>query len=66
MKPLLCLIGLSLPLMIALPAQAAPAPCRAEAMTAVRQTAAYRHGSVREKQALLRSHSLVRACDVKA
>lgn len=66
MKPLLCLIGLSLPLLTALPAQANPAACRAEAVAAVKQTAAYRHGSVREKQALLRSRSLVRACEVKA
>ncbi|MFN3808813.1 hypothetical protein [Asticcacaulis sp.] len=65
MKPLLCLMALSLPLIAAVPATAAPAACRAEAIAAVKQTAAYRHGSVREKQALLRSQSL-RPCAVKA
>ncbi len=70
MKPLLSLICLTL---IAAPVHAAPATpsapavesCRVRAEAAVKRTAAYRYGSVREKQALLRGQAVaayVRVC----
>lgn len=70
MKPLLSLICPTLPLFAVIPAQAAPAAatCQAQALAAIKQTAAYRHGSIREKQALLRSqkvYALTRACEAR-
>ncbi|MFT3996608.1 MAG: hypothetical protein QM667_04310 [Asticcacaulis sp.] len=68
MKPLLCLMALSLPLILTAPASAKPSTCRAEALNALKQTAAWRHGSVREKQALTRgSHmqALMKTCEAR-
>jgi|GEM_PF-2684773 len=68
MKRFLCAIALGLPLFAGVPAEATPSACRVEAMQTLRQEAAWKYGSVREKQALTRSHrlqTLIRSCETR-
>jgi len=68
MKRFLCALALGLPLCGAVPAQAAPSVCRAEALNTLKQSAAWKYGSVREKQALSRSQrlqALTNACEAR-